>query len=343
MEEAPPVGSPTSTSMTVSSSITTTTAPPTTSTAASTTADTTTTTTIPAITGVEEFPVPGSRPHDVAVAPDGTVWYTAQRAGSLDRLDPSSGEVTQVPLGAGSAPHGVIVGPEGNAWVTDQGLNALVRVAHDTLEADVYRAEVDVSMHTAAFAPDGMLWFTGQRGYVGRFDPAAETMDLFETGGGGPYGITVTPEGDVYFAALSGSYVGRIDPATGDITRLDPPTPQQGARRVWSDSAGRIWTSYWNTGHLAVYDPPSDAWTEWELPGDNAQAYAVYVDETDRPWVSDFGGEHALLRFDPTTEQFESVPLPTPGGEVRQLLGRPGEVWGAESAVDALVVVRYGG
>ena len=306
-------------------------------------AETTTTTAGPApVTGVEEFPIPGSRPHDVAVAPDGRVWYTAQRSGSLDRLDPATGEVEQVALGAGAAPHGVIVGPDGAAWVTDQGLNALVRVDHDTLAVDVFPASADVSMHTAVFAPDGLLWFTGQAGYVGRFDPATAQMDLYETGGGGPYGITVTPDGEVYYAALAGSYIARVDPATGEITRIDPPTPDQGARRVWTDSGGRIWVSYWNTGHLALYDPADGSWQEWRLPGDSPQAYAVYVDETDRPWVSDFGGNHALLRFDPATEMFESFDLPTPGGEVRQILGRPGEIWGAESAADALVVVRYG-
>jgi virginiamycin B lyase len=278
----------------------------------------------------------------VAVAPDGTVWYTAQRSGRLDHLDPATGEVTEVPLGSGAAPHGVIVGPEGDAWVTEQGLNAIVRVDHETLAVDVYPAPVDVAMHTAAFAPDGLLWFTGQRDYIGRFDPATGEMELFETEGG-PYGITVTPDGVVYYAALGGSHIARVDAATGEISRIDPPTPGQGARRMWTDSGGRIWVSYWNTGHLAVYDPSDESWSEWKLPGEAPQAYAVYVDDTDRPWVSDFGGEHALLRFDPATESFESFPLPSPGGEVRQILGGPGEVWGAESASDALVVVRYEG
>lgn len=296
----------------------------------------------PEITDLEEYPIPGDRPHDVAVAPDGTVWYTAQRSGTLDRLDPDTGEVTEVSLGAGAAPHGVIVGPGGDAWVTDQGLNALVRVANDTHDVEVYPADVNVSMHTAAFAPDGIMWFTGQAGYVGRFDPAAGSMELFETGGGGPYGITVTPGGDVYFAALTGSYIARVDPDSGEITRIDPPTQDQGARRVWTNSGGQIWVSYWNTGHLARYDPATDVWSEWQLPGEAPRAYAVYVDETDRPWVSDFGGAHALLRFDPATETFQSLALPTPGGEVRQLLGGPGEVWGGESAADALIVVRYG-
>ena len=67
--------------------------------------------------------------------------------------------------------------------------------------------------------------------------------------------------------------------------------------------------------------------------------YAVYVDETDRVWLTDFGG-HALVRFDPETERFDTYKLRT-GANVRQLLGRDGEVWGAESGADRLVVARF--
>src|SRR5262245_27885481 len=71
---------------------------------------------------VQYFPVPeGDGPHDVAPAPDGTVWYTAQGAGAIGRLDPATGKVERVPLVDSSSPHGVIVGPDGAAWVTDSG------------------------------------------------------------------------------------------------------------------------------------------------------------------------------------------------------------------------------
>ena len=46
------------------------------------------------------------------------------------------------------------------------------------------------------------------------------------------------------------------------------------------------------------------------------------------------------VRFDPQTEAFESFGLPDADAAVRQLLGRPGEVWGAESGLDRLVVIR---
>ena len=69
--------------------------------------------------------------------------------------------------------------------------------------------------------------------------------------------------------------------------------------------------------------------------------YAVYVDEKDMVWLSDFGA-NALVRFNPTDETFEAFNLPSSETNVRQILGRPGEVWGAESGTDKLVVINTG-
>ena len=59
-------------------------------------------------------------------------------------------------------------------------------------------------------------------------------------------------------------------------------------------------------------------------------------------WVSDFGA-NAILSFDPESEAFEGFPSDKPDAAVRQLNGRAGEVWGAESATDRLVVIRATG
>jgi virginiamycin B lyase len=316
-----------------------------TSTAVTTTATTTTTVNTATVPGLRlrEFDVPaGSRPHDVAVAADGTVWYTGQGSGDLGRLDPATGAVKRIPLGSGSRPHGVIIGLDGAPWVTDGGLDAIVRVDPASLGVRTYPlpdGRGNANLNTAVFDRAGTLWFTGQSGVYGRLVPTAGKVEVFDAPGGpGPYGITVTPNGDVYYASLAGSHVGRIDTATGKVTMLQPPTPGQGTRRVWSDSRGRIWSSQWNAGQVAMYDPASNAWKEWKLPGARPQAYAIYVDNADVVWLSDFGG-NALVRFDPATETFESVGLPSNPGNVRQIHGRPGEVWGAESAADKLVVV----
>ena len=291
-----------------------------------------------------EFPVPrGSHPHDVAPAPDGPVWYTAQGSGELGKLDPATGETHHIPLGPGSAPHGVIVGPDNAPWITDSGLNAIVRVDPQTEAVQTFQLPENArnaNLNTAAFDGEGILWFTGQSGFYGRLDPVSGQMEVFEAPRGrGPYGIAATPEGKIYYASLAGSHLAAVDPASGEATVLDPPTANQGARRVWSDSAGQLWVSEWNAGQLARFDPATGAWREWRLPGDRPQPYAVYVDDQDQVWLSDFGA-NALVRFDPVQEIFEVFPLPSAPANVRQILGRPGEVWGAESGVDKLVVIR---
>jgi virginiamycin B lyase len=294
---------------------------------------------------LRSFPVPaGSHPHDVAPARDGRrVWYTAQHTGKLGLLDPRSGDVAEIPLGAGSAPHGVIVGPDGDAWVTDGGLNAIVRVDARTHRVRVFPLPADrpaANLNTAAFS-GRVLWFTGQSGIYGRLDTRTGRMRVFDAPrGGGPYGIAATPSGDVYYASLAGSYLGQVR-GSGRVTVLDPPTAGQGARRVWSDSSGRLWISEYVAGRLGRYDPATRRWREWKLPGEAPQPYAIYVDDRDIVWLSDFASNR-LVRFDPRRGRFRTYPWPAEGAAVRQLLGRPGELWGAQSGADSLVVARTG-
>jgi virginiamycin B lyase len=293
---------------------------------------------------IQEFDVPpNTRPHDVAPAPDGSVWFTAQGSGQLGRLNPSTGEVELIELPAPSAPHGVIVGPDGAAWITDSGQNAIVRVDPATKEIKVFPlpdAARGANLNTAAFDGAGTLWFTGQSGYYGRVDPQSGQVDAWPAPRGrGPYGITATPNGDVFYASLAGSHIAKIDTETGEATVIEPPTAGQGARRAWSDSRGRIWVSEWNSGQVSVYDPASGEWRQWMLPGTNPMTYAVYVDDRDIVWLSDFGA-NAIVRFDPAAETFAVIPLPSANGAVRQILGRPGEVWGAESGASKLIVIR---
>lgn len=292
---------------------------------------------------VRYYEVPkGARPHDVAPASDGSVWYTAQRQGALGRLNPATGKTEQIPLGEGSAPHGVIVGPDGTAWVTDGGLNAIVRVDPRTQAMTMWKLPEErrsANLNTATFDNHGMLWFTGQNGIYGRLNPQTGDMKVYDAPRGrGPYGITTTPNGEVYYASLAGNHIARIDTNTGQASVIEPPTPGQGARRVWSDSKNRIWVSEWNSGNVSVYDPSSQQWQSWKLPGEKPRAYSIYVDEHESVWLTDFTA-NAIVRFDPQTAEFQQFPSDRSNASVRQMLGRKGEVWGAESGVDRLVVI----
>ena len=288
------------------------------------------------------FPVArGAHPHDVAATPQpgGVVYYTAQATGKLGILDPASGKFEEIALGPHSAPHGVVVGPDHAPWITDGGQNAIVRVDPATREIRRFPlpdSARNANLNTLTFDRHGRVWFTGQSGYYGRVDPSSGEVKVWRAPrGSGPYGITTTPSGDVYYASLAGSHIARIDVDTGEATVIEPPTPRQGARRIWSDSKGNLWVSYWNTGQVGRYDPRTRTWREWKLPGD-AQTYSVWVDPDDRVWLTDWS-TNAIVRFDPATETFMRYPSNRDGANVRQMLGRAGEAWGAESGTDRLV------
>ena len=185
----------------------------------------------------------------------------------------------------------MVVGPDGAAWVTDGGLDAVVRVDGSTLAVRTYPLPAgrgDANPNTPLFASDGTLWFTGQAGVYGSLTSPDGRVEVSDAPGGrGPYGITATPDGTVYYASLAGSHVARVDSRTGTATVLEPPTAGQGTRRVWTDSMGRVWSSQWNAGQVAVHDPATGHWREWRLPASRPLAYAVFVDDRNVVWLSD--------------------------------------------------------
>ena len=201
----------------------------------------------------------GSGPHDVAPARDGTVWYTAQAAGKLGRLDPATGKVTEVPLGDGSAPHGVIVGPDGAPWVTDGGLNAIVRVDPGTLAVKRYPLPASsgyANLNTATFDRRGAaLVHRPERDLRPPRSAQRRAARVPRPG----RSRAVRDRDDARRPGLV--RVARRQPRRADQPRHrqgdGPPAADagQGARRIWSDSHGRLWVSEWNAGRVARYDP----------------------------------------------------------------------------------------
>jgi virginiamycin B lyase len=97
--------------------------------------------------------------------------------------------------------------------------------------------------------------------------------------------------------------------------------------------------SEWNSGNVSMHDPAANTWRTWKLPGASPRTYAVYVDERDMVWLSDWGA-NAMVAFDPKSEKFESIAMPRESANVRQILGRKGEVWLPESGTEYITVIK---
>src|SRR5207237_618929 len=182
-----------------------------------------------------------------------------------------------------------------------------------------FAARPGSGLHDVACNADGTVWITGQRdGTLNLLDPRDGGLKALSLGtGAAPHGVVVGPDGAAWVAEGGQNAIAR---ATGTPRIGEPPTLQQGARRVWSDSQGRLWVSEWNSGNVSLHDPRDGSWKKWKLPGERPRCYAVYVDERDAVWLTDFSA-NAILRFDPKTETFLAFPSDKSGVNVRQLAG----------------------
>jgi len=291
------------------------------------------------------FPLPNQTYiHDVAPAPGGLVWWTAQSDGLLGILDPKTGANKFVKLGEGSAPHGIIQSKNGLAWIADGGQNAIVSYDPKTEQVKAYKLPADsgyTNLNTPTEDGDGNIWFTGQNGIHGKVDIKTGKVSVWKSPKGrGSYGIATTPDGNVWFVSLANSYLGQVDRKTGDVKVIEPPVPNTGVRRVWSDSKGDLWMSEWNTGQVARYSPKTSQWSRWAIPGQqNARLYAVYVDNKDMVWVSNWA-DNKVYSFDPKTEKFAAVPGSKSGAEIRQINGAGGMVYLPESGNASIMQVN---
>src|ERR1700676_273487 len=90
---------------------------------------------------IKEWDVPtkGAHPHDPALAPDGSLWFTEQLQNKLGRLDPASGAFKEYVLKIeDSGPHGLVADSNGNIWFTGNGKGYIGKLDPKTGEVTAY-------------------------------------------------------------------------------------------------------------------------------------------------------------------------------------------------------------
>jgi virginiamycin B lyase len=295
-----------------------------------------------------DLPTPDSHPHDPAHAPDGSFWYTAQRANKLGRLDPRTGQIREYPLRTpDSGPHGIVADKRGNIWFTAHSAGYIGKLEPKTGSVTEYpildpRAR---DPHTPVFDPTGMLWFTVENGsFVGRLDPATGKIELRTppSDHAAPYGIVVGPGGMPYFCEFGTNKLGSIDPKTLEIREYSLP---EGARprRLAVAPDGSIYYSDFARGYLGRFVPATGKIDEWASPGGaSSRPYGIAVTRDGEVWYSESGvSPNTIVRFDPTTQTFAVRAIPSGGGVVRNIVATPdGRLYLACSGVNKVAIVH---
>ncbi|MFO1321846.1 MAG: hypothetical protein U1F52_19755 [Burkholderiales bacterium] len=116
-----------------------------------------------------EIPTRGVAPTDIAVAPDGGVWFIEFRANQVGRY--ADGKFTEIPMPEGiGALSGIAVTPDGSAWFGAMKGAAIGRVRNGEVTLFKLPRE-DAKPFTLATDSKGNLWYADIRGFVGRMTP----------------------------------------------------------------------------------------------------------------------------------------------------------------------------
>jgi Streptogramin lyase len=298
---------------------------------------------------IREWDVPtrGAHPHDPAVAPDGSLWFTEQLVSKLGRLDPATGAFKEYPLkGPNDGPHGLVADRDGDIWYTGNSAAYIGKLNPRTGEVTQYKmpdAKAE-DPHTAVFDSRGTLWFTVQVGnMVGRLDPKTGNIQLKEvpTKEARPYGIQINSKGIPFFCEFGTNNMASIDPNTMQITEY--PLPKNARpRRMAIAADDKVYFTDYAGGNLGRLDPASAAVKMWSSPaGAGSNPYGIVIAPDGMVWYSESGVKpNTLVRFDPKTEQFSRATIPSGGGTVRNMAATPdGRIYLACSGVNKVGIV----
>jgi virginiamycin B lyase len=272
-------------------------------------------------------------PTALAVAPDGSVWFTIEfsdaiavfRNGRIERLRKGSQNLE---------PLGLAVDTAGDAWYTDASRRAIARISPDGSIQSFPLSTPIVRLGRLAVAPDGAVWFADvttasvtrlQRGVFMRHDVGS----LRAT----PYGVAVDARGTVWTTLQGADKLARITP-DGQITAFDAPTRSGGLGDVTVDQRGAVWFLELQANKIGRYAegrftefaiptpsaglmtlaaaPDGSVWftelragklgrlrdgrvAEFRLPRAGGRPFGVAVDAANNVWYTDIGGWFGML------------------------------------------------
>lgn len=299
---------------------------------------------------IEEWdvPTPNSFPHDPAVAPDGSLWYTGMQSNTLGRLDPKTGKIKEYPLKApNSGPHGLVADHEGNIWFTANYRGYIGKLNPRTGEVAEYPMPDPAARdpHTLIFDRKGVLWFTVQGGnFVGRLDPQTGTVRLKRppTDNSRPYGIVLNSKGVPFFCEFGTNKLASINPETMEITEYLLPKGSR-PRRLAISSADAVYYTDFARGYLSRFNPNEGKTEEWASPGGkDSGPYGMAAALDGTVWYSESNMRpNTVVRFDPKTKTFASWPIPSGGGVIRHMVATPrGDLYISCSGANKVGIVR---
>lgn len=279
------------------------------------------------------MPVSTDIPTAVAVAPDGSVWFSIDFSDAVGVV--RAGKVERIAKGSRSTePIGIAVDTSGTVWVTDAATVSILAVSATGEVRSVKLGTPIARLGRMAAAPDGSVWFAESTSYsITRLKDGQLARHGIESVRGGPYGVAVAGDGVVWATLQSANSLLRIAP-DGTMTEHEIPTPGVSPTDVAVDGIGAVWFLEFRTDRIGRFHggkfdewalgetragltglavaPDGAVWfgmlrkgciarlrdgkiVQFKLPRAGARPYSVAVDRGGNVWYADISGYVGML------------------------------------------------
>ncbi len=241
-------------------------------------------------------------------AKDGHIFITTSYQQRLVEFDPVTKEFTNHKMDDGYYPHTIRVDKQDRVWFTmalSNQIAMLDRKSNKFSMFDLPNRSIKESLTVSAMG--GILKLMDWGLPLANWFP----IDEHSTGVPLPYGIDITPNGDVWFARLHADSIGKIDGKNLSVTMYD--TPFIGPRRLRTDSKGNLWIAAFAESMIVKFDPNTEVFTNFPLPVEpfgSETPYSLNVDtKRDIVWINGNTSD-ALYSYDINQAKWAHYPMP---------------------------------
>jgi virginiamycin B lyase len=245
--------------------------------------------------GFVEYRVPVATdiPTAIAVAPDGTVWFTIEFADAIGRL--RNGTIERIPKGKQNVePMGLAVAPDGGVWYTDNRIRAISRMAPDGRITSFTVSTPIARLNRLAIAPDGAVWFADATAFsITRLKDGVFTPHVMPSFRPTPFGVAVDRDGTVWATLQGANKLARIAPG-GEVTEIDIPTRASGPSDIAIDQGGAVWFLEFRGNKIGRY--AAGRFTEFAVPSPRAGLAGLAVAPDGAVWFGELRA-HRLARL----------------------------------------------
>ena len=229
----------------------------------------------------------GHRPHGLLVDRNGMVWTTGNGNGTIGRLDPATGKITEfwTPSGGGSPHTLVITDDQRTIWFTMQSGNKVASL--DTKTGVIKEYLSSGGPYGLALDKAGNVWFCRMGdNKMGRLDPKTGQMSEVDTGRGSrPRRVAAAPDGMLWITYYGNGLLAKLDPAAMKVVKTYPmPGGDAGPYAVTVDGGGLIWANEINTDTVVRFDPKTEQMRVVQLPSNNVGIRKMVTDASGRLW-----------------------------------------------------------